>query len=47
MSRVNVCEFFITFFQTNIMMSLEMRSEWENVIINETVFQAVTAFGLP
>jgi len=33
-------------FQTNIMMSLEVRSEWDIVIINETVFREITAFGL-
>jgi len=39
--------FLLNLYQTYIVMYLEMRWGWENVIINETVFQEVTAFGLP
>jgi hypothetical protein len=37
----------VNLFEINIMISLEMRSEWENIKINITVFQEVTPFGLP
>ena len=40
-------DFLLNLFQTNIMTSLEMRSEWENVITNETVFQEVTVLDYP